>query len=72
MSRRQVRPPKGDGYRPAGPPIEMISEEEKAGMPLLPLVRFIAPHVDERILELMRQLDAEAAGQPSPPNPPTT
>jgi hypothetical protein len=69
---RQVRPPKGGGYVPAGPPIDMISEEEKAGMPLPPLARFVTPHIDERLLELLRQLEAEAAARTAPPSPPAT
>jgi hypothetical protein len=61
----QAAPPAAGGYHWGGI-LEGLSEEEKAGQPLAPPIRYVAPRLDERTLELLRQWDDEAA-HPSPP-----
>ena len=61
--RHQSAPPAPGGYYWGGI-VEGISEEEKAGQPLSPPIRYTVPRLDEKTLELIRLWEEEAAKNP--------
>ena len=63
----QSAPPPQGGYFWGGI-LEGVSEEEKAGQPLAPPIRYAVPRLDEQTLELLRLWEAEAAKIPPPPD----